>query len=44
MTQYRVTIQGKSWTFSDTRPLSDIVADFRDHVFVPGAEFSVEPV
>jgi hypothetical protein len=44
MTKYRVTVQGKSWTFVDARAMSDIVSHFRDRVFVPGVEFSVEAV
>lgn len=44
MTNYRVTVQGKSWTFSDSRPLSAIVADFRNKLFVPGVEFRVEAI
>lgn len=44
MIQYRVTVQGKSWTFVDSRTMNAIVADFRDRVFVPGVEFIVEPI
>lgn len=44
MTRYRVTVQGKSWTYVDARTMSDIVAHFRNRVFAPGVEFSVDPI